>query len=224
MPSRLRKKSASGVLAALRSSPYGASTIRLFACCGLLDGLVAQPAGDADTDTTSELIVTYYATIEFFRSLLYTPWHDDLVAALNRLDGNVIGDCLPRHRHQEFIRFLKKIDAETLSPLDLHLIVDNYGTHKHPRVKSWVRRHPRFHLHVIPTSSSWLNMVERWLRDPTDKRIRRGSFRNVRELMAAIDAYVHHHNLKPRVFTWTASAEHILANVAKCQEALDALH
>ena len=147
-----------------------------------------------------------------------------MFAALNRLDGNVIGDCLPRHRHQAFIRFLKKIDAETLSPLDLHLIVDNYGTHKHPRVKSWVRRHPRFHLHVIPTSSSWLNMVERWFRDPTDKRIRRGSFRNVRELMAAIAAYVHHHNLKPRVFTWKASAESILANVAKCQEALDALH
>jgi transposase len=147
-----------------------------------------------------------------------------LFAALNLLDGNVIGDCLPRHRHQEFIRFLKKIDAETPSHLVLHLIVDTYGTHKHPRVKRWVRRHPRFHLHVIPTSSSWLNMVERWFRDLTDKRIRRGSFRNVRELMAAIDDYVHHHNLKPQVFTWTASAESIVAKVAKCKEALDALH
>ena len=147
-----------------------------------------------------------------------------LFAALNLLDGNVIGDCLPRHRHQEFIRFLKKIDAETPSHLDLHLIVDNYGTHKHPRVKNWVDRHPRFHLHFIPTSSSWLNMVERWFRDLTDKRIRRGSFRHVRELRAAIEDYVHHHNLKPRVFTWTASAESILAKVTKCQEALDALH
>jgi transposase len=147
-----------------------------------------------------------------------------LFAALNLLNGNVIGDCLPRHRHQEFIRFLKKIDAETPSHLDLHLIVDNYGTHKHPRVKNWVDRHPRFHLHFIPTSSSWLNMVERWFRDLTDKRIRRGSFRNVRELRAAIEDYVHHHNLKPRVFTWTASAESILAKVTKCKEALDALH
>jgi transposase len=147
-----------------------------------------------------------------------------LFAALNLLDGNVIGDCLPRHRHQEFIRFLKKIDAETPSHLDLHLIVDNYGTHKHPRVKHWVDRHPRFQLHFIPTASSWLNMVERWFRDLTDKRIRRGSFRNVRELRAAIEDYVHHHNLKPRVFTWTASAERILAKVTKCEEALDALH
>jgi len=147
-----------------------------------------------------------------------------LFAALNLLDGNVIGDCLPRHRHQEFIRFLKKIDTETPPHLDLHLIVDNYGTHKHPRVKRWVRRHPRFHLHFIPTSSSWLNMVERWFRDLTDKRIRRGSFRNVRELIAAIHEYLDHHNQHPRIFTWTASAERILAKVAKCQEALDALH
>ncbi len=147
-----------------------------------------------------------------------------LFAALNLLDGNVIGDCLPRHRHQEFIRFLKKIDAETPSHLVLPLIVDNYGTHKHPRVKRWVCRHPRFHLHFLLTSSSWLNMVEWWFRDLTDKRIRRGSFRNIRELMAAIDEYVQHHNLKPRVFTWTASAESILAKVAKCKEALDALH
>ena len=147
-----------------------------------------------------------------------------LFAALNLLDGNVIGDCLPRHRHQEFIRFLKKIDAETPSHLDLHLIIDNYGTHKHPRVKSWVRWYPRFHLHFIPTSSSWLNMVERWFRDLTDKRIRRGSFHNVRELITAIHEYLNHHNQNPRVFTWTASAESILGKVVKCKEALDALH
>ncbi len=147
-----------------------------------------------------------------------------LFAALSLLDGNVIGECMPRHRHQEFIRFLKKIDAETPPHLDLHLIVDNYGTHKHPRVTSWLRRHPRFHLHFIPTSSSWLNMVERWFRDLTDKRIRRGSVGSVRELIAAIREYVEHHNQKPRVFTWTASAENILAKVTKCKEALDALH
>ena len=147
-----------------------------------------------------------------------------LFAALGMLDGKVIGDCMPRHRHQEFIRFLKKIDGETPAQLDLHLIVDNYGTHKHPRVKSWIGRHPRFHLHFIPTSSSWLNMVERWFREITDKRIRRGVFRSVPELIAAIDKYLENHNQNPRVFVWTASVESIMAKIAKCKEALDTLH
>lgn len=147
-----------------------------------------------------------------------------LFAALSMLDGKVIGDCMPRHRHQEFIRFLNKIDTETPVGLDLHLIVDNYGTHKHPRATSWLRRHPRFHLHFIPTSSSWLNLVERWFRELTDKRIRRGSFKSVPELIAAIRDYLDHHNQNPRVFLWTASVERIMTKVAKCKEALDALH
>ena len=147
-----------------------------------------------------------------------------LFAALSMLDGKVIGDCMPRHRHQEFIRFLKKIDGETPAELELHLIVDNYGTHKHPRVKSWISRHPRFHLHFIPTSSSWLNMVERWFREITDKRIRRGVFRSVPDLIAAIEDYLADHNQAPHVFTWTASVESIMAKIAKCKEALDALH
>ena len=147
-----------------------------------------------------------------------------LFAALSMLDGKVIGDCMPRHRHQEFIRFLKKIDAETLPEFDLHLIVDNYGTHKHPRVQSWLRRHPRFHLHFIPTSSSWLNLIERWFRELTDKRIRRGSFQNVPELIAVIREYLDGHNQNPRVFVWTASVDRILAKVAKCKEALGTLH
>jgi transposase len=147
-----------------------------------------------------------------------------LFAALSMLDGKVIGDCMPRHRHQEFIRFLKKIDVEISPELDLHLIVDNYGTHTHPRVKSWLRRHPRVHLHFIPTSSSWLNLVERWFRELSDKRIRRGSFKNVRELIAAIKDYLDSHNQNPRVFVWTASVERILTKVAKCKEALDSLH
>jgi transposase len=147
-----------------------------------------------------------------------------LFAALSMLDGKVIGDCMPRHRHQEFIRFLKKIDAETPPELDLHLIVDNYGTHKHARVKSWLRRHPRFHLHFTPTSSSWLNLVERWFRNLTDKRIRRGSFESVPELIAAIEDYLTQSNQNPHVFVWTASADRILAKIAKCKEALDALH
>jgi transposase len=147
-----------------------------------------------------------------------------LFAALVMLDGRVIGDCMPRHRHQEFIRFLKTIDSKTPSELDLHLIVDNYGTHKHPRVQSWIKRHPRFHIHFIPTSSSWLNLVERWFREITDKRLRRGSFQSVPSLVAAIEQYLNNHNQNPQVFVWSAPVEQILSKIAKCKEALDALH
>ena len=147
-----------------------------------------------------------------------------LFAALSMLDGKVIGDCMPRHRHQEFIRFLKKIDEETPSELDLHLIVDNYGTHKHPRVKSWIKRHPRFHLHFTPTSSSWLNLIERWFRELTDKRLRRGSFASVSSLIAAVEEYLSNHNQNPRVFIWSAPVDKILTKISKCKEALDALH
>ena len=140
------------------------------------------------------------------------------------LDGKVIGDCMPRHRHQEFIRFLNRIDTQIANDLDLHLIVDNYGTHKHPRVVSWLKRHPRFHLHFIPTSSSWLNLVERWFRELTDKRLRRGSFENVPDLIAAITQYIDGHNQNPQVFVWSASVEKIMTKIAKCKEALDAPH
>jgi transposase len=111
-------------------------------------------------------------------------------AALSLLDGRVIGDCMPRHRPQEFIRFLKQIDAATPPALELHLIVDNYGAHKHPRVQTWLRRHPRFHLDFIPTSSSWLNLVERWFRDLTTQRVRRGSFDSVAELIVARSTHI----------------------------------
>ena len=147
-----------------------------------------------------------------------------LFAALSMLDGKVIGDCMARHRHQEFIRFLNQIDAETPSGLDLHLIVDNYGTHKHPRVKSWLRRHPRVQLHFIPTSSSWLNVIERWFREITENRIRRGSFKSVPELVAAIKDYLKCHNQNPRVFVWKASAGTIMTKIAKCKEALGTVH
>ena len=147
-----------------------------------------------------------------------------LFAALSMIDGKVIGDCMPRHRHQEFIRFLQLINVKTPADLDLHLIVDNYGTHKHARVKAWLKRHPRFHLHFIPTSSSWLNMVERWFREITDKRIRRGSFKNVPELVDAITQYLDNHNQNPRVFIWSASVERIMTKIAKCKEVLDSLH
>lgn len=137
-----------------------------------------------------------------------------LFAALNMLDGTVIGDCMPRHRHQEFIRFLQTIDTKTPLDLELHLIVDNYGTHKHPRVQRWLKRHPRFHLHFIPTSSSWLNLVERWFSDISTKRIRRGSFKNVKELIMVIKKYIEAHNQNPKVFVWTASVESIMRKIS----------
>src|SRR3954470_183143 len=144
-----------------------------------------------------------------------------LFAALDMLEGRLIGRCMPRHRHQEFIKFLKQIDAETPPDVDLHLIVDNYATHKHPRVKAWLKRHKRFHLHFIPTSSSWLNLVERWFREITDKRIRRGVFKSVAQLIEAIRAYIEAHNESPRPFVWTAKAEDILEKVRRARAVLD---
>lgn len=143
-----------------------------------------------------------------------------LFAALNMLDGKVIGCCMPQHRHQEWIKFLAQIDRETPPGLDLHLIVDNYATHKHPRVLSWLKKHPRFHQHFIPTSSSWLNMVERWFREITDKRLRRSSFRAVDTLIAAIEDYLMHHNNDPKPFVWAAKAKDILAKVERARRAL----
>ncbi|MBI5572971.1 MAG: IS630 family transposase [Elusimicrobia bacterium] len=137
-----------------------------------------------------------------------------LFAALNMLDGTVIGDCMPRHRHQEFIRFLQIIDVKTPTDLDLYLIVDNYGTHKHPQVVRWLKRHPRFHLHFTPTSSSWVNMVERWFAEISRKRIRRGSFKNVKELIMVIKKYIDSHNQNPKVFVWTASFESIMRKIS----------
>lgn len=147
-----------------------------------------------------------------------------LFAALNLLDGQVIGACLPRHRSSEFIRFLKQIDAETPSELDLHLIVDNYSTHKSPPVKRWLKRHSRFHLHFIPTSSSWLNLIERWFGEITRKRIRRGTFTSVKALVDAIEAYLAEHNRDPKPFVWTKDAATILAKINRCKEALGTPH
>ena len=144
-----------------------------------------------------------------------------LFAALNVTEGKLIGACMPRHRHQEFIKFLRLIDKETPADLDLHLIVDNYATHKHPKVKTWLKRHKRFHLHFTPTSSSWLNLVERWFREITDKRIRRGVFRSVKGLIATIEDYIEQHNDNPKSFTWTAKAEDILKKVRRARAVLD---
>jgi len=143
-----------------------------------------------------------------------------LFAALSTLDGKVIGTCLPRHRHQEFLRFLGQIDTETPRDLELHLIVDNYATHKHPKVKAWLKRHQRFHLHFTPTSASWLNMVERFFRDLTTRRVRAGIFKSVAELEAAIGDYLRHHNTQPKPFIWTAKAADIMAKVTRAKAAL----
>ena len=147
-----------------------------------------------------------------------------LFAALNMLDGTVIGECMPRHRHREFLRFLKTIDQRTLPNLDLHLIVDNYATHKTPAVKRWLKRHARFHLHFTPTSGSWLNMVERFFAEITRKRIRRGVFKSVDELKAAIQAYLKQHNAEPKPFVWTAKAANILEKVVRGRKALELVH
>jgi transposase len=144
-----------------------------------------------------------------------------LFAALELAEGRLIGTCMARHRHREWLAFLRLIDEKTPAELDLHLIVDNYSTHKHPKVKRWLSRHPRFHVHFIPTSSSWLNMIERWFRDITDKRIRRGVFKSVEQLVAAITDYIAQHNENPQTFTWTAKAEEILAKVRRARAALD---
>jgi transposase len=146
-----------------------------------------------------------------------------LFAALNTLDGAVIGQCLPRHRHQEWLKFLRQIDRETPSELDLHLIVDNYSTHKHVKVKAWLERHPRFHLHFTPTSASWLNMVERFFRDLSHNAIERGVFPSLPDLISTIDAYVQNHNRNPKPFIWTARASDILAKVVKARSRLNKL-
>lgn len=147
-----------------------------------------------------------------------------LFAALNVLEGSVIGQCLPRHRHQEFLKFLRRLDREFPPQLPLHLILDNYGTHTHDRVERWLARHPRFHLHFTPTGSSWLNLVERWFRELTDKRIRRGAFHSVPELIQAIQEFLDVHNRNPKPFLWTASAQSILEKLKRCKAISETLH
>jgi len=144
-----------------------------------------------------------------------------LFAALNVLEGTVIGECLPRHRHQEFLQFLDRIDQSVASDLDIHLVLDNYGTHKHPAVKRWLAARPRYHLHFTPTSSSWLNQIERWFAEITRKRIRRGTFQSVRDLIKAIHDYIRVYNKNPQPFHWVASASRIIRKVHKYKQTSD---
>ena len=147
-----------------------------------------------------------------------------LFAALSMLDGTVIGECHGRHRHQEFLKFLRQLHRAFPHRLALHLILDNYGTHKHPAVQAWLAAHPRFTLHCTPAGASWLNLVESWFSQLTQKRLRRGVFRSVPELIAAINAYLQHYNQTPTPFVWTATVDAILDKVGKCKVILETHH
>jgi len=182
----------------------------------------------ADEKSSIQALDRTQKSLPIYPGRLGTMTHDykrngatTLFAAIELAEGLLIGACMDRHRHQEWIKFLKLIDKETPKDLDLHLIVDNYATHKHPKVKAWLKRHQRFHIHFIPTSSSWLNLIERWFRDLTDKRIRRDAFRSVDELVDAIMTYIDQHNANPKSFTWTAKAEDILAKVKRARDVLN---
>jgi transposase len=144
-----------------------------------------------------------------------------LFAAMELLEGKVIGHCYKRHRHQEFLRFLRRLDREFPEAVTLHLVIDNYGTHKHPDVRDWLERHPRFVVHFTPTSCSWVNLIERWFRELTDKRVRRGSFPSVPDLIAAINEFLEAWNETPRPFVWTANVESILAKLSGCRQTLE---
>jgi transposase len=146
-----------------------------------------------------------------------------LFAALDVLTGVLIGQCLPRHRNGEFLKFLRRIDREVPKALQIHLILDDYATHKHPNVTAWLAKHPRFHLHFTPTSSSWLNLVERWFREITEKAIRRGVFPSVPDLIAAIEDYLKANNENPKPFVWTATADAILEKVRRGRVVLEAI-
>jgi transposase len=144
-----------------------------------------------------------------------------LFAALELLEGRVIGQCFERHRHQEFLKFLRRLDQEFPGAVPLHLVLDNYGTHKHPKVRAWLDRHPRFVPHFVPTSASWLNLVERWFRELTSKRVRRGSFHSVEDLESAIAEFLAAWNEHPRPFVWTATIESITDKLSRCRQTLE---
>jgi transposase len=144
-----------------------------------------------------------------------------LFAALEIAQGRVVGQCYARHRHQEFLKFLKRLEQEFPGEIKLHLVMDNYGTHKHPRVQAWLERHPRFVCHFVPTSSSWLNLVERWFGELTGKRVRRGVFVSVKDLIQAINEYVTAWNQEPKPFVWTATVDSIVEKLSHCRQSLE---
>lgn len=194
-------------------------------------GLYLNPPANAivlscDEKSQIQALDRTQPSLPFRSGRLKTVTHDykrngtsTLFAALNTLNGQVLSMCSPRHRHQEWLRFLQLIDRETPDGLEIHVVADNYCTHKHAKVKRWLKRHPRFHMHFTPTSSSWLNMVERFFRDITTKRIRNGAFPSVAALVKAIEDYIAEHNLDPKPFIWTAKSGDILAKVTRARAA-----
>ena len=146
-----------------------------------------------------------------------------LFAAMNTLDGSVIGQCQTKHRHQEWLRFLRQIDRSVPKGKEIHLIADNYATHKHPNVKAWLAKHPRFHMHFTPTSASWLNMVERFFRDLSETQLRRATFKSVPDLIDSIGQFIAKHNMAPKPYIWTAKATDILAKVTRARAKLNKL-
>ena len=147
-----------------------------------------------------------------------------LFAALNTLDGTIVGQCQARHRNQEFVRFLNKVDRTVAADLDIHVILDNYGTHTHANVQQWLEHHPRYHLHFTPTGASWVNLVERFFSEITERRLRRGTFRSVPELVGAITSYIKIRNRAPKPFVWTAKANDIIRKVRRCAATSEAGH
>lgn len=181
-----------------------------------------------DEESQIQALVRTQKSLPMFPGRKKTLTHDykrngttTLFAAIELAEGKIIPECMERHRHQEWLKLLKKIDAETPPDLDLHLIVDEFYTHKHAKVKAWLKRHPRFHIHFIPTSSSWLNVIERWFGKITKDRIRNGVLRSVDELVDAIMRYVEAHNAKPTTFVWTKSAEKILQKTQRARAVRD---
>lgn len=181
----------------------------------------------ADEKTSIQALDRTQPSLPLVKGRCGTMTHDykrngttTLFAAIELLQGGVIATCMKRHRHQEWIKFLKMIDEQTPSGLDLHLIVDNYATHKHEKVKRWLKRHPRFHMHFIPTSSSWLNIIERFFRDLDEKRLKRGVFRSVPQLIDAIMRYIEDHNDKPKPIVWTKAADQIIEKVGRARAAV----
>jgi len=182
----------------------------------------------ADEKTSIQALDRTQRSLPMVKGRCGTMTHDykrngttTLFAAMELGQGEVIATCMKRHRHQEWIKFLKKIDEETPSDLDLHLIVDNYATHKHEKVKRWLKRHPRFHIHFIPTSSSWLNVVEGFFRNLDQKRLKRDAFRSVPQLIDAIMEYIDSHNDDPKPIVWTKAADEILEKVGRARAKLD---
>jgi transposase len=147
-----------------------------------------------------------------------------LFAALDVATGEVLHDCMPRHRHQEFLRFMKQVEKSVEPELDIHVILDNYATHKHPKVRAWLEKNPRMHFHFLPTSSSWLNLVERLFSELTTRQLKRLAVTSVAELIEAIQAYLNHRNTEPKPFVWTASVDSILSKVRKAYQTSAALH